>query len=1041
MATVWRARHRSTPVAIKLLRLSSIDARRAFAHEVQIQARMQHPHIVRVLDAGESDAPLPGGLPAGTPWIATELIEGADLSRRRLPPGAALLVLEVLLEALAEAHSHGIVHLDVKPGNVLLGTGPGGRTGIRLADFGIARLQGLDARDEVVGTSTSMAPEQCIGASGTFGPWTDLYALGCLAHRWLCGTWPHRRLRGLAAIHAHVKKAVPTPVLAEGLPDRLADWLLRLLERPIADRYRSAAAALRDLRAIARPPTRMPELLDDQVEMVARRARSSDRMAPAQPPPDGLLVDAGLGLHGHRIPRTVGRRALRQALWTGLVDHVRGVSVLLVTGAPGVGTSHLADELCRAARREDRAEVVAIRMQPGRKAHDAVIETLADELRLPAHAPEDTLRDRIHQHLAMEGPVDPDLVQMLLDAQTRRDGPRAANAALIRLLTRRTEGRGAPAALLWIDAPQEDPEILALIATLRQRRNAPPTVVVVTSPHPAPDHPTLVDAVRFEVDPLSQPQIEAILQQVLPLEATTLKALASAADGHIGHALSALRSRIDTDGMEPSNTGYQTRRGWRPYQVRTASLPERPEVRATLLRAALLAPEVDQRIWSASVDDPDGRSDARAIPLAAELVRHRLTTRLSRRGLVKPTRTGITMDAALAASVLQASEASERKAAVRDVSTALSRLAPLDPRLPRLLLESDRPDDASAAMERLLNDLRDPARRPVEMGVIAREALQTSQALGWSAAHPLRELAEVRILHTLPLGRSRVPAVEATLARGVAHGWRRLQVSALAWLATTDTERIDDRASALRIAAALPPMDPGAHLARISLCRCLFVSNELARAHRLIVDLREEATALGAPFHRTTHEANEAVARLALGLPLDLATIERRARRAEGVNLVSAIVLWDALAALALYDRDLTLASRAANTSLRVAERAAVPSVSAHLVLAWRAAVLDDQEGLRFHLDAQPDAESRLLGNALELIWAIRARSRPGVQRWFAHLQQTWSRPAHAMRDHVIEQLLDPLVADLRALEPDLAEALGRLCAAHEPPVREASGP
>ena len=214
-ATVWAAADPllGRRVAVKLLAAGDPAGRERLRREARVLATLAHPHIVTVFDLLE----LPG--PGGTvrPVLVTELLDGMSLHEHLasgpLAADAALEVCAVLAEALAVAHRAGIVHRDIKPGNVMLTS-----SGAKLLDFGIAR--GLEdpslTGHLVVGTPVCMAPEQLAGRDAT--PASDVYALGCLLYWCLAGQppYPHTELTALA--HAHFTEPAPPLPATVGIP-------------------------------------------------------------------------------------------------------------------------------------------------------------------------------------------------------------------------------------------------------------------------------------------------------------------------------------------------------------------------------------------------------------------------------------------------------------------------------------------------------------------------------------------------------------------------------------------------------------------------------------------------------------------------------------------------------------------------------------------------------------------------------------------------------------------------------------------------------
>lgn len=257
MAEVWRGVHEGeqVPVAVKVL--TGPRARdRAFVgalkNEIHAVARLNHPGIILVYERGSVDdaaATASGGrLVEGSPWFAMEMCTHGALSPRRfpLPWSTTRTLLLSLLDALAHAHARGVIHRDLKPGNVLLCASTDPRPGLKLSDFGIAHPLGVladdAARDAHSGTPRYMAPEQFTGSGRELGPWTDLYAVGCLAWQLATGQAPFGgdALR-LAVAHCHD----PVPLFGErpGYPDGYEAWALRLLEKDPRHRYRAAADA------------------------------------------------------------------------------------------------------------------------------------------------------------------------------------------------------------------------------------------------------------------------------------------------------------------------------------------------------------------------------------------------------------------------------------------------------------------------------------------------------------------------------------------------------------------------------------------------------------------------------------------------------------------------------------------------------------------------------------------------------------------------------------------------------------------------------
>ncbi len=255
MAAVYRARdlRLDRTVALKLLSpgLASNELfRERFIRESRMAAGLDHPHIVPVFDAGEAE---------GVLYIAMRYVPGEDLRalldrQGRLSLEATVRIAAQVASALDTAHAHGLVHRDVKPGNILVAEGvdTDHPEHVYLADFGLMKsslsLTGLTSTGQFVGTVDYVAPEQISGkpVDGR----CDVYSLACVVYEALAGTPPFRRDDDLAQLWAHVNE--PAPPLSShrtDLPPAVDGVLARGLAKSPADRYGSClafVAALRD---------------------------------------------------------------------------------------------------------------------------------------------------------------------------------------------------------------------------------------------------------------------------------------------------------------------------------------------------------------------------------------------------------------------------------------------------------------------------------------------------------------------------------------------------------------------------------------------------------------------------------------------------------------------------------------------------------------------------------------------------------------------------------------------------------------------------
>jgi len=256
---VWRGvhTHQGVPVAVKVLNPTKGQdpgLLEAFRNEVRAVAGLDHPGIIAVYDHGVlgPDSAEVGAV--GSPYLVMELASGGSLKAwcGRVPWEDVYVALMELLEALAHAHARGVIHRDIKPGNVLVG---GLRSGVKLTDFGLARLfeGATPGGDDVAGTPAYMAPEQFHGQIRDLGPWTDLYALGCLAWALVSGRPPYGRESPLEARRGHLYRPLPPLEPMIQVPSGLEPWMRRLMEKDPARRFRRAADAAWALASLTGP--------------------------------------------------------------------------------------------------------------------------------------------------------------------------------------------------------------------------------------------------------------------------------------------------------------------------------------------------------------------------------------------------------------------------------------------------------------------------------------------------------------------------------------------------------------------------------------------------------------------------------------------------------------------------------------------------------------------------------------------------------------------------------------------------------------------
>ncbi len=253
MATVYLAQDakHDRKVAIKVLRpeLAATLGPERFLEEIRISANLTHPHILPLYDSGEAD----GFVFYVMPYIKGESLRDRLNREVELPVAEAAHIIREVVDALAHAHSLGVVHRDIKPDNVMLS----GRHAL-VMDFGVAKAisasrgeQQLTTPGLALGTPAYMAPEQA-AASPHIDHRADIYAVGAMAYELLAGTPPFTGSTPQAVLAAHITE-VPEPVTKhrESVPQGLEHLILRCLEKKPADRFQTAEAMLPYLTTLA----------------------------------------------------------------------------------------------------------------------------------------------------------------------------------------------------------------------------------------------------------------------------------------------------------------------------------------------------------------------------------------------------------------------------------------------------------------------------------------------------------------------------------------------------------------------------------------------------------------------------------------------------------------------------------------------------------------------------------------------------------------------------------------------------------------------
>jgi ABC-type oligopeptide transport system substrate-binding subunit/tRNA A-37 threonylcarbamoyl transferase component Bud32 len=309
MGTIYRAHDQilDRDVAVKVLTHQNLgeEGKAKLLHEAQAAAKLNHPNIVSIYDAGIQD---------DTPFIVMELVEGTSLDRTPPPTMEEIIhIAEQISAALQHAHQQKIVHRDLKPENVLIS-----REGtVKLMDFGLARsiASRMTSEGTIEGTVFFMAPEQALGQATDHR--TDFYSLGVILYELISGQLPFTSDDPLQVISQHIyAPVVPPSALNPDIPRKFDELILRLMGKRPADRPANAAAILNALKTM------------DMGEIESRLGETFS-------PIDQIVRG-----------RIIGRKTeLEEATHIWRKAAAGEGQVLLVSGEPGIGKTRFIQEL------------------------------------------------------------------------------------------------------------------------------------------------------------------------------------------------------------------------------------------------------------------------------------------------------------------------------------------------------------------------------------------------------------------------------------------------------------------------------------------------------------------------------------------------------------------------------------------------------------------------------------------------------------------------------------------------------------------------
>ncbi len=627
---VWHGRHRATDleVAVKVLhaeRARRLEVRKSFREEVRATARLDHPGIVVVYEHGEIPrsvhAASEGRLVSRSPYLVMEYCEHGSLED--MPPTRwpqVRRVLLALLHALSHAHSRGVVHRDVKPGNVLLAEDDFQR--LILTDFGIASAvtrQDSPGGEAVAGTPAYMAPEQALGRWRDFGPWTDLYALGTMAWELTTGRVPFHGLKGPALLQAHVGRELPEYTPRLPVPEHFDNWLERCLEKEHLRRYSNAADAAWALMNLRDPDE------DGEIEAVLSSGRSAAefrtwsmelsgdtgqvdsptsatetwgfadelpeddeptemRMTSLPPMPDSWrmasskhtparLRGAGLGLYGLRAVPLVGREQERDFLWgeLGEVRKTRRPRLVLLRGGAGNGKSRLAQWLCERSVELGAAHAMTAVHGDVRGPRHGLSPMVAAYFRTTelAFKQVSSRAKRWFRAHRVDEPWEWDDVARLVAPKPDLPGGFFESAKegheVVRRLMQRV-GRDRPV-VVWLDDAQWGADTLAFVVQALQRAEVLPVLFIASVRDDLlPDRPVELQMLRWlskrsevkdiEIGPLTRDDHIELVQVLAGLDRRLVEQVVDRTGGNPLFAVQLVGDWVQRGVLEPGDKGF-----------------------------------------------------------------------------------------------------------------------------------------------------------------------------------------------------------------------------------------------------------------------------------------------------------------------------------------------------------------------------------------------------------------------------------------------------------------------------------------------------
>ncbi len=561
-------------VAVKLLRrelANHPEVRRRFTREARAAAKLEHPHIVRLIDFSSDQ---------GEYYIVMEQVTGGSLAAwRKSPPDSESLwlVIHQMLQALSYAHARGVIHRDLKPENVLLDVDAEGQLSAKLMDFGVVFFR--DERDldmsggqSLVGTPAYMSPEQALNLADA-SPATDLYAIGVMLFEFLTGRRPFEGTSTAGTVVAHMNNPIPSVTLRDGYrcDDDLDALLRRFLAKDPVDRFlfaHDARIAMDKVRVLGSPRQgahlqQADAEAEGSIHTIVRPVGGMQRLE--------LEPNSAVRLFGLREPAYEGRDAMLQDLKRRALEAVatKRSGISLVAGDMGLGKSRLLQHLRELVEEKGLMQVWA-GVQDGRAEGPDVGFRQAMRRGLGvAGLNTSELRVRVDQLLDRHGIVDHWEVsatcELLLpnvgDGEPLLDTADATFALFGRSLARAYTAR--PVLLIIDDAHLGGGETLKMLRWLLKSRMPASWYAVVTyRPEYAHEDTGFAHALRalqdsgdprvheLTLERMPVEQLHNVVQSCVPVTDALAQAIAMRAAGNPMIAFELVRHLVDSGRME-----------------------------------------------------------------------------------------------------------------------------------------------------------------------------------------------------------------------------------------------------------------------------------------------------------------------------------------------------------------------------------------------------------------------------------------------------------------------------------------------------------